>query len=556
MRHRTAIKLSILLVGTLCFFQCDFKDDNLIQPNREKELIVDEYPISTQQATEIAYNFVTNHSSSTPLRSEGIKVNLLTTDKVLFQQDELKSDLPQMADPAFYIFDIQDSAEDKPTGFVIVSGTEAAYPVLAYSFDNHFEIDQPLDCGLGQMLTQYRDQIAEARIKKLGVAKATSLLRSGERGDVIVEPLLKEIKWAESPYYNDHCPPGTSVGSVAIAMCQIMKYWEYPSRGEGYHGYTNAKFGYLDFNFDYPIDWSNMPAETLETPNEEVARFCYGVGVSINTDYGFGGLAWPSSAKWSLSSFYRYAATAEWLQKRDMDDLEWEKILKDELLAGRPMLYSITCLGTGFVCDGFDSQNFFHFNYGRGGSGDSYCQLDAMGSCDLHNVVIQIVPPNRIKGDNTTGIDPVDDTPEPSFSPHYSPVDVTHPSVLFIRYIKLNNFEYRSSFSGYADYSYYGVVVTPGSDLNIKVDPILGFDNGPATLDGWVDWNQNGIFDSDECLFSKEIVSAIEFSTALPTTIKKGKYRFRIRLHRDGAALPTAPLTFGEVEDYTLEVLN
>lgn len=56
------------------------------------------------------------------------------------------------------------------------------------------------------------------------------------------------------------------------------------------------------------------------------------------------------------------------------------KILVDELQAGRPVLYEgfNNKAGHAFLCDGYDGDGLFHFNWGWGGSSDGYYALSAM----------------------------------------------------------------------------------------------------------------------------------------------------------------------------------
>ena len=56
-------------------------------------------------------------------------------------------------------------------------------------------------------------------------------------------------------------------------------------------------------------------------------------------------------------------------------DEEWITLLKKEIDANRPALYSgsdITAGGHAFVMDGYDSNNKIHFNWGWDGSANGY----------------------------------------------------------------------------------------------------------------------------------------------------------------------------------------
>ena len=60
-------------------------------------------------------------------------------------------------------------------------------------------------------------------------------------------------------------------------------------------------------------------------------------------------------------------------------DREWSAILKNEIDHGRPMIYAAQVggliYGHQFICDGYDTNGFFHFNFGWSGDGDGFYSL-------------------------------------------------------------------------------------------------------------------------------------------------------------------------------------
>ncbi|MFT3788682.1 MAG: GEVED domain-containing protein [Tepidisphaeraceae bacterium] len=99
--------------------------------------------------------------------------------------------------------------------------------------------------------------------------------------------------------------------------------------------------------------------------------------------------------------------------------------------------------------------------------------------------------------------------------------------------------------------------ITPGSSTNVKVTLSAGGGN----LSGWIDFNQNGVFDNP----TERIFTAVALPGASSTTISfttpagtpTGATFARFRLVALGAAAnnPTGASTaFGEVEDYQVEV--
>ena len=122
-----------------------------------------------------------------------------------------------------------------------------------------------------------------------------------------VNPLLTTL-WDQSPDifttgpYNALCPydsiykSHTLTGCVATAMAQVMKYWNYPTKGIGTHSYTppTKYLGVQTVNFgNTSYQWNLMP-DTLSANDapatiNAVATLMYHCGVSVDMDYGVNG---------------------------------------------------------------------------------------------------------------------------------------------------------------------------------------------------------------------------------------------------------------------------
>ncbi|MCK5743073.1 MAG: Spi family protease inhibitor, partial [Chlorobi bacterium] len=143
----------------------------------------------------------------------------------------------------YYVF----NNEEK--GFVIISGDDNASPILGYSNKNSFNPDN-MPANLRKWLESYKEQIRYIIENNIGatenIKKQWQKIKSAKskQNKVLGEVLpLIDTEWSQSPYYNDYCPYDSSeheravVGCVATAMAQIMKYWEYPETGSGFHSY-------------------------------------------------------------------------------------------------------------------------------------------------------------------------------------------------------------------------------------------------------------------------------------------------------------------------------
>ena len=166
-------------------------------------------------------------------------------------------------------------------------------------------------------------------------------------------------------------------------MGQVMKYWQFPERGNGSKSYDCAPYGTLsaDFNTDYRI--ANMPGK-VSAENDDVARLCYHLGVSVEMQYtATGSGAYLRNAGEALKNYFQYEG-CDYLKRADYTDEQWVTLLKTNLDQGQPVFYGgqSTTSGHAFVVDGYEGNgtfsDYFHFNLGWGGNGDTYNTIDGI----------------------------------------------------------------------------------------------------------------------------------------------------------------------------------
>ncbi|MCP4895866.1 MAG: IPTL-CTERM sorting domain-containing protein [bacterium] len=257
--------------------------------------------------------------------------------------------------------------------------------------------------------------------------------------------------WRET--YDYYCPREYKVvlgvgyyrvaptGCVATAMGQIMKYHAWPPVGDGSHTWDPpfaAEFGsgsghtYTTYNahtVDFSsrnFDWASMPNEVIselwdiDENEKKVGQVLRDIGVAVEMNYepdGSGAFIGTGTCNQtsttdhcSLKAFhdyFRYHArfarksyvTTSGTTITCRNDTEWKNLLKPELDAARPVLYrGQNGGGHAFVCDGYDSSDRFHFNWGWGGSHDGYFAIGDLtpGTHDYsaHNAVVYGIRPD------------------------------------------------------------------------------------------------------------------------------------------------------------------
>ena len=274
-------------------------------------------------------------------------------------------------------------------GFLLLSAEDAVMPVLAYDFDNDLDLDN-LAPGVEFLISQYREEIASVRQMKAApserVANAWQELRHPSRSvttETIVSPLIT-ARWNQNKYYNYYSPQDEDSpsgydgkvpnGCVAVAMAQILYYYRYPENGAGSHtnhsSYGNfyVNFAQQHYNYDAMVD-------QVHFYNNEVAKLIFHCATAVDMGYGADGSgAYSQDVPDALSTYFRYNNDSHFRRKHDYSDSTWNAMLKTELDANRPVYYSgySESGGHAFVCDGYDSDDYFHFNFGWGGSGNGY----------------------------------------------------------------------------------------------------------------------------------------------------------------------------------------
>jgi hypothetical protein len=281
------------------------------------------------------------------------------------------------------------------SGYVIISGDDRANTVLGYSNDGSFDINQipdGLKYWLNGFATEIKSIVNQPNTVLLTVNSAPVSVPLQKAIATSVAPLLGGIQWNQSSPYNDLCPlkPTTTsrcvTGCVATAMAQVMDYYKWPVIGSGSNSYT-TKTNKIALSVDFSqtqYDWANM-TDTYGTTSTQVQKtavstLMYHCGVAINMDYDLSSSASSNTMAKSLITYFGYDKNLQILTRDFYTRSEWSDILKAEINASRPVLYSGQSATSGhlFVCDGYDSNGYFHFNWGWGGMSNGYFEITAL----------------------------------------------------------------------------------------------------------------------------------------------------------------------------------
>lgn len=306
-----------------------------------------------------------------------------------------------------YVYNVGDH------GFVMVSGNTVLPPVLGYSKNENFPDLSDAPDHYVAWIEHYGEMIDYAIAE--GLTPEPSVMeqwdealegRFAARGTTTVNPLVT-THWNQDCYYNEYCPATSGgwwgggpcghvyAGCVACAMAQVMKYWNHPQVGFGSHSYVHSTYGEQSANFAATTyQWDDMP-EQIYSHNDAVATLMYHCGVSVDMNYSASGSgAQSKDVETALRSYFGYCG-AKYREKSKYENDVWISMLKSELDLSHPVYYSGSNGDSGhaFVCDGYDANDFFHFNFGWSGSSDEYYSIyDVNGWSNGQAAVMNIVP--------------------------------------------------------------------------------------------------------------------------------------------------------------------
>ena len=312
----------------------------------------------------------------------------------------------------FYVYNVGEE------GFVIVSADDRFRPIVGYSDEGSFD-----PANIAPEFAFYMDRIIEARSSRNAVAidhvaeewqsvaaNGKLLSRNGGRG----VDFLCQTRWNQDSPYNLYAPeasggPGERcyAGCVATAMSQVMKYWNHPLQGTGSHTYNSGgwwgpHYYNLYANFGATTyDWDNMPVKiTNSSPEEQIdaiATLMYHCGVSVEMGFASDGSGANSEdVPYAISTYFSYSNQAELLRRDNYQLSQWQNMLKESFDLGWPVYYSgySDSGGHAFVCDGYDDNDLFHYNWGWGGSNDGWFVIDEIDYAGWAGAIFNFVPDN------------------------------------------------------------------------------------------------------------------------------------------------------------------
>ena len=314
---------------------------------------------------------------SAPIRqSAGVELRTLSGDKARY----------------YYIYNRGSNA-----GFVIIAGDDELTSYIGYATTGQV-LEQDMPEQLRAFLKACQERIDELT-SSVGLRSSLRPTPRTATEPAQIAPLLGNIQWNQSAPWNNQTPTDNQgkhmpVGCVATAYTQVMRYHQWPTQGEGTFSYTEERSN-RQHSVDYgatTYDWAHMPeryndpSSATSEETQALSTLAYHAGVAVEMMYAPNGSGsyTPLVAR-ALADHFRYDKRVSFKSRSNYTQSSWEQMLRAELIAARPIVYSGSGSGGGhaFVCDGYDTEGLFHINWGWGGMSDGYFNLNYLVPSDL-----------------------------------------------------------------------------------------------------------------------------------------------------------------------------
>jgi len=333
-------------------------------------------PVGKEEAKEKALSFLNGRSSAKARGLNSVKALRLVK-----------------SEPCYYVFNI--GSRD---GFVIVSGDDCAPEILGYADSG--EVDpQNMPENMKAWLQGYADQIEWMKEKGYAPAKAKTAKKAIKAE---IAPLV-QTHWNQDEPYNNIVKEfftykDAVTGCVATAMAQIMYYTEKKAGNTSFPLTKEIPTYTTRYGSTVPavpvgtvLNWDNMltsyDGEATDEQKTAVATLMQCCGTSVEMNYANqasgGSSATTSEVVTALKTYFDYNETTQYAVRSFYSYADWINIIYHELSNQRPVIYDGQKRAGGghaFIVDGYESEDYFHVNWGWGGLSDGCFKLSAMDS--------------------------------------------------------------------------------------------------------------------------------------------------------------------------------
>jgi hypothetical protein len=357
--------------------------------------------VPTMNGNEIRIISEDNHTIGINVATRVASAKLHELDKIDFSIIGSTTITNDKGEPLFYVFNLN------PHGYLVVSASCDLPPVIAYSFTSNFQ-----DGTDANLLYDLLCADITLRLENIQKLPEKIIQERHLQWDSFVEenPIASErfeqwppegstptegwilTNWDQSPPYNNFCPldlahGGRSVaGCPAVTMAQILNYHsttnyiEFDDSDDYYHNYGGNQY-WIDNNYvtyGFPsFPQLNTYLDTLQShyenqiplTNNDKAAITFACGVAATQVYAAGGSGTFGVIQ-AYDAYQRFNCTTISLLDETDPDL-YQRLsnnMKNALPAHLAIVNEAWTSGHNVVVDGYNTDNYYHLNFGWGGS--------------------------------------------------------------------------------------------------------------------------------------------------------------------------------------------
>jgi hypothetical protein len=304
-----------------------------------------------------------------------------------------------------YIFELN------PIGYIVVSGETYLPPIIAYSFTDNYYSEE---LGNNPLIELLRTDIIN-RLQNLDKIPKSILQRRNNEWELLLTDNFEktddtgfqqwppegttstggwmETNWTQNAPYNNFCPmdPVTNQRSVAgcpaVAMAMIVNYYETINdtyftdvQDDYYHSYDGRNY-WIDDDYE-EIDFPSFPIlnahlDTLtscylnQSPLKanEKAALTFACGVAATQVYT-SSISGTFGVNQAFDAYIRFGFDEAILL--DENDTSLYTHLSQNMMDARPVHLAVVdpsgTMGHNVVIDGYNTDDYYHLNFGWGGS--------------------------------------------------------------------------------------------------------------------------------------------------------------------------------------------
>jgi len=333
--------------------------------------------------------------------------------------------------PLYYAFDLN------PQGYLVVSGSYDLPPVIAYSFTSSFR-----DATNPNLLSDMLTTDLTLRLENIPTLPETIIQERYDSWERYLQekPMISGqfeqwppegstptggwllTNWHQSTPYNSLCPldiyngGGRSVaGCPAVAMAQILNYHNttnnitFNDNDDYYHNYAGNQY-WIDNDhatYDFPsfpqlnsylTSLQNHYENNIQPTNTEKAALTFACGVAAQQVYS-AAVSGTFGVNQAYDAYQRFNCSTVTLLHESDPDLYGR--LSHNMMDALPVHLAVVnpgwTAGHNLVVDGYNTDNYFHLNFGWGGSYNGWYLIPdeiPYGLTVIEGVIVDILKPN------------------------------------------------------------------------------------------------------------------------------------------------------------------